>query len=84
MPGKDSVETAFMSSQPKNTDDVIQIVQQGGLPNICILTHPERWSREISGFTRRYLLDLAFSWGKVLITLSRRKALKVNEDGLHG
>jgi hypothetical protein len=67
MPGKDSVKTAFSQLQPKNTDDVIKIIKEGTLPNICILSHPERWSKGIIGFSSRYLLDLAFSFGKFAI-----------------
>jgi hypothetical protein len=70
MPGKDSVQTAYDHYQPKSTDDVIDIVRQGAIPNICILTHPERWSKDIAAFTSRFLLDLAFSWGKAVIYAS--------------
>lgn len=71
MPGKDDVTTAFDLIQPGNTDDVINIVQEGKLPNICILTHCERWSKDLVGYTRRYLLDMVFSWGKVVIYIFR-------------
>jgi len=67
MPGKDSVNTAFDQLLTKNTDDVIKIIIEGTLPNICILSHPERWSKDIVGFSGKYLLDLAYSWGKVAI-----------------
>ncbi len=67
MPGKDFVETAFDNLKPKCTDDVIQIISEGTLPNICVLSHPERWTKDLVSFTGRYLLDTAFSWGKVLI-----------------
>ncbi len=70
MPGKDSVQTAYDHYQPKSTDDVIDIVRQGAIPNICILTHPERWSKDVAAFTSRYLIDLAFSWGKAVIYAS--------------
>lgn len=72
MPGKDFVETAFNDMHPESTDDVIEIIRGGKLPNICILTHPERWTGDIIQFSRRYLLDLAFSWGKVAISTYRR------------
>jgi hypothetical protein len=72
LPGKDSVETAFNQVQPKRTDDVIEIIKQGKLPNICVLTHPERWCKDVIGFSSRYLLDTAFSWGKVAIYAFRR------------
>ncbi len=73
MAGKDDVVTAF-DEAPRRTDDVIDLVRQGTLPNICILTHPERWSADAAGFARRYMLDLAFSTGKTGIYLYRRIA----------
>lgn len=72
MPGKDSVQTAFDHNITKSTDDVIKIISEGKIPNICILSHPERWSKDLFGFTRRYLLDAAFSWGKVAIYAYRQ------------
>ena len=71
MPGKDSVKTAFDHFKPQNTDDVINLVRGGDIPNICILTHPERWCKDISSFTIRYLIDLVFSLGKTAITVYR-------------
>ena len=71
MPGKDFVESAFSDVQPESTDDVIEIIMEGTLPNICILSHPERWRKGIIGFSSRYLLDLAFSWGKIAIYIYR-------------
>lgn len=71
MPGKDSVQTAFNNIQAKSTDDIIRIVKEGTLPNICILTHPERWSKDMISFAGRYALDMAFSWGKAAISLYR-------------
>jgi len=81
MPGKDSVSTAFDYIVPKSTDDVIRIIRWGSLPNICILTHPERWSADIAGYVSRYLLDLAFAWGKVAIHAYRR--MSNNEIAVH-
>jgi hypothetical protein len=67
MPGKDEVFTAFDQIQLKSTDDAIRIIKEGKLPNICILTHPERWTKDALSFTRRYLFDMIASWGKVAI-----------------
>jgi hypothetical protein len=71
MPGKDDVTTAFDNMQARNTDDLIKIIEEGTLPNICILTHPERWTSNGPDFVKRYLTDLVFSWGKVGIQLYR-------------
>jgi hypothetical protein len=71
MKGKDAVNTAFAHIKPKNTDDLISIIREGSLPNICILTHPERWSRDTIGFIRRYLIDFVFTSGKTVINVYR-------------
>lgn len=71
MPGKDDVKTAFDSIFAKNTDQLIEIINKGGLPNLCILTHPERWNKNLPGFIFRYCVDLVFSLGKTGITLYR-------------
>jgi hypothetical protein len=72
MQGKDDVNTAFEYMRPKCTDDVINIIKDGKLPNICILTHCERWSKDIMSFSSRYLFDFACSWGKVAIYIYRK------------
>ena len=71
MSGKDDVVTAFDYIHAKSTNDIIQIIQKGEVPNICILTHPERWSKGVVSFTSRYFLDMAFSCGKVAIYVYR-------------
>jgi len=72
MEGKDYIETAFTLIQPRNTDELIQIIKEGALPNVCILAHPERWSKGVASFISRRLLDFAFSWGKVAIYMYKR------------
>jgi hypothetical protein len=78
MPGKDSIMTSFGQYRPQKTEDVIAIIRSEKLPNICILTHPERWCNEIVGFSSRYLLDLSFRWGKSAIFAYRQV---VNQHG---
>jgi hypothetical protein len=56
---------------PHGTDDLIRIVTSGELDNICILTHPERWSKNIVDYCMRYLIDSAYLAGKSVIRLSR-------------
>lgn len=69
MEGKDYISTPFSGIQPRNTDELIQIIREGELPNICILTHPERWCKDWPSFISRRLIDLAFSLGKRVICL---------------
>jgi hypothetical protein len=71
MPGKDSITTAFNYLETKSTDDLITIIKGGTLPNICILTHPERWTKNIASFIGRYLLDFTFRSGKTAIYVYR-------------
>jgi hypothetical protein len=56
---------------PKNTDDLIEIIKRMELDNICILTHPERWSKNITDYSRRYLIDMAYLAGKTMVHLIR-------------
>lgn len=72
MEGKDSVSTAFNDIRARKTDDIIRIVKEGKPPNICILSHSERWSNGVIRYFGRYVLDLAFSYGKVVIYLYRK------------
>lgn len=62
---KDAVNSKFDYIKIKSTDDIIELVKRGDLPNICILTHPERWTKGRFNFLRRYILDVTFRWGKV-------------------
>ena len=71
MLGKDDVTTAFDYLRPRSTYNIIKIINDGTIPNICVLTHCERWSDDIINFSSRYLVDLAFSWGKVAIYFYR-------------
>jgi hypothetical protein len=57
---------------PKNTDELIKIVNIGELPNICILTHPERWSKNLLDYNKRYLIDMAYILGKAVIRWQRQ------------
>ena len=79
MPGKDSVTSAFDQVKMKRTDDLIRVVGEGAIPNICILTHPERWTKNMVSFTTRYFLDLAFSYGKIVIYLSNKLSDRLGE-----
>jgi hypothetical protein len=56
---------------PKNTDELIEIINTGELPNICILTHPERWSKNMLDYSKRYLIDMFYIFGKAAIQWRR-------------
>jgi hypothetical protein len=67
MPGKDSVVTAFDNVTASSTDDVIRIIEKADLPNICLLTHPERWCGNPMAYVSRFLIDKLFSTGKEIL-----------------
>ena len=69
---KDKVNTTNSNiMQAKNTDELIEIIKEGELENICILTHPERWSKNISDYLMRYLIDLTYNIGKRVLVVVR-------------
>lgn len=72
MPGKDDIVTPFDGIRARCTDDLMSIITEGTLPNICVLSHSERWSKNAAEFASRYMLDLAFSSGKWAIYRYRR------------
>ncbi|MCJ7635678.1 hypothetical protein MUP77_25210 [Candidatus Bathyarchaeota archaeon] len=67
---KDQVAT-HNNKLPKNTDELIEIINTGELPNICILTHPERWPKNLLDYSKRYLIDTAYVLGKAAIRWRR-------------
>ena len=70
---KDKVDAPSQLIQPRNTDELIKIIEGGELENICILTHPIRWSKNLRGYLSRYVVDLIYNIGKLLIQWRRRQ-----------
>lgn len=65
---KDYVNTMnFKLVKVENTDELIKVINNGCLENICILTHPERWSKNSADYLTRYLIDLYYNMGKKVI-----------------
>jgi hypothetical protein len=58
----------------KNTDDLIDIIKKEELEHICILTHPERWSKNVIDYTKRYIIDMAYLAGKTVIHTVRKNS----------
>ncbi|WP_158513493.1 hypothetical protein [Dehalogenimonas formicexedens] len=71
MHGKDDVGSIYDYLQPKDTDELVGIINAGTPGNICVLTHPERWCSKPTDYIKRYVLDLIFSAGKTGIHLFR-------------
>lgn len=69
---KDIVNVLPLDAQPRDTDELIEIIKMGELENICILTHPIRWSKDIRAYSTRYTLDLIYNMGKTLIRRWRK------------
>ncbi|NYT19224.1 MAG: polysaccharide deacetylase family protein, partial [Methanosarcinales archaeon] len=58
IPGK--TEKVFANT----TDDLIELIGKNESNNFCIVTHPERWSSSIVGWSLYYSMDIAFNLGK--------------------
>jgi len=56
----------------KSTDDLIRVIKEGKLNEVCILTHPERWSDNFSNWLKELLLQKIKNFGKVGIRYVRR------------
>lgn len=69
---KDSVNSIFNNIRIKSADDLIKVIDMGNLPNICILTHPERWIDNWKGYLIRYVIDIIYRWGKGGLYLWRK------------
>jgi len=63
---KDKVNVEY-NRAPRNTDELIGIIKNGEPQNICVLTHPERWSKNLADYSKRYLVDMAYILGKAII-----------------
>ena len=55
----------------EHTTDLIDLINDGRYERICILTHPESWSKNIVDCFGFYLLGLAFIAGKRLLSVYR-------------
>lgn len=57
-----------------NTDELVSLTKRREIERFYILTHPERWSSNISDWANSYLKDCAFNIGKkVLKTISVKR-----------
>lgn len=69
---KDRVSsTNSPSVQVKHTGDLIELIDDGRHEKICILTHPERWSKNLVNYLTYYLIDLTYNTGKKLLSISK-------------
>lgn len=69
---KDTIDTSIQHNEaPSDTDELINIVSNGKPQNICVLTHPERWSKNLIDYSQRYLIDMAYTMGKTMIWMYR-------------
>ena len=66
---KDVVDTNInqLIKKIKNTDDVINLINKGQVEQICIQTHPNRWSDDFSAWLREYALQNIKNIGKIVI-----------------
>ncbi len=65
---KDKIDTPKSDViQVKNTDELSEAITKGEPENVCVLTHPERWSKNPKDYLIRYLIDLSYIIGKKII-----------------
>ncbi|MFC1988445.1 hypothetical protein ACFLVJ_01250 [Chloroflexota bacterium] len=64
---------ARQNISPRNTDELIEVIKNGEPQGICVLTHPERWSKNLSDYSKRYLIDMAYWAGKAVIHQVRKR-----------
>jgi len=69
---KDTIEECRFSNCVHNSDELINLINQGNLSDICILAHPERWPKTDSDYCYRYCVDLMYNLGKWFLVKSRR------------
>lgn len=68
---KDKV-ISYYNKSPHNTDELISMIKNSEPQNICLLTHPERWSKNLMDYSKRYMIDMAYIIGKTLIHWQKR------------
>lgn len=75
-PGKNKVKDTINSKKEflaiRDSNGLIDILGTSYPSNLCILTHPERWNKKLSGYVRRYLVDHTINAGKAVIMKVRR------------
>ncbi len=69
---KDTIERSRSSEGVRSSDDLINLINQGSLRDICILTHPERWPGTGLDYCYRYCVDLVYNLGKWVLVRTRR------------
>ena len=75
---KDTIDKSTSYDHVNNTDDLIRLIKQGKLNDICILTHPERWPKTALDYYYRYCVDLLYNLGKWVLV---RKPRQNNRNG---
>lgn len=68
---KDIVDVNQATEKIKSTDDVIRMINNAHMDQICILAHPNRWSDSFSGWLIELILQSIKNIGKHGIILSR-------------
>jgi len=74
---KNKIKDTIERSRPhhgrvRNSDDLMNLIKQGNLHDICILTHPERWPRTNLDYCYRYCVDLMYNLGKWILVRTRK------------
>ena len=59
----------------KSTDDVIRLINEGNIEQMCILAHPERWSDSFSAWLKELVWQNVKNIGKAILV--RRAGLSL-------
>jgi hypothetical protein len=55
----------------KTTQELAEVLDRLYPMNVCILTHPERWNKNVPDYMYRLMIDSAYIMGKKVISLAR-------------
>lgn len=70
---KDHVHYNPINIGINSTDEIIGLINSGKVDKMCILTHPNRWSSNISEWLKEYIIQNMKNVGKIGINFYRKR-----------
>jgi len=65
---RDKVGEKEEKRELKSTDELIEAIEEESFDKLYINAHPERWNENVVMWTYKYLLDVAFNYGKKVLS----------------